>query len=52
MLYASRTILIHTKCGTIKVVPIGNKRLGVKAPGHVKITDGKGKPLTSKRPGA
>lgn len=42
-LKTSRTVLLHTSDGTIKVTPLGRRRLSVTAPAKVKITDRKGR---------
>jgi hypothetical protein len=44
-LHTSRTFLIHTGDGIIKVTPQGGRVNNIKAPRHVRLTDRKGRPL-------
>ena len=50
MLYTTRTVLAHTKCGVILISPQGGRKLGISAPASVKLTDRKGRPLGKRRP--
>ena len=48
MLHTTRTVLLHIAGTIIKVTPQGGRRVGIKAPRHVRITDRKGRKLGKK----
>ena len=45
-----KTVYLPTQDGMIKITPHGRRGATVTAPGHVKITDKRGKPLTKRKP--
>jgi hypothetical protein len=45
-LHTSRTFLIHTTDGIIKITPQGGRVNNIKAPRNVRLTDRKGRPLS------
>lgn len=48
MLTIRRTALIHTSCGVIKVTPQAGRKVNLRLPRHIKVTDQAGNALTGK----